>query len=693
MDRPPNDPLNESLALQPPSIPLIPSISGQSRFEDANSQQDISLIIPASSVTPYSHAATFKVEIVDDPPTGLQPDMNSDSVTRMSEDHSMNSFHTGPRVRKSSFTFEDYDKEEKARHLATIMDVPYHLSHPYNHSTPLAVHDKRNNKGSDSRDLAIEATRRLASVSRDGDLPAPMDLKRRLSRPSTGSSTISRLSSNLVQEVIRPLGRRVKGKHSEPSSAKTETGTDTSGSGLTDTSDPADLPRSLRSESSSRNPGSPVMLMGGRKMLLPGLEIVTTGRKTIVSSPVEYIAYPPASPSTEESRFGLLQLRDKDRLSPASTENYGPIPFNKEPLVVRLDGAGDSDTEETTPLTQRPMTGGSSGEVRPVRIARRDSATKEARMESAVHSMMMGGTGARLGREDSSRLRQRSEETIQPVLRRLRTTSEMGATRSRSETAGSRRTDSMISFQDERGNITGPRLNRMSRALSDITGTPPVTPIKTRPERPFDLVDSAPRPSPMYTFPQKDLLIGPEPTKVIKPRRSGFMSYLREKMLSRSGGEEPIGEDGLSDSQRIRETYLETSSRGRTGVESRSNTLPNPKARPKRAVSQMVTPSRARTMDMSQSPTRTRPTSMLVPSPSRMDASDQSKPIVAGPSSTTVKWDVEQDRTEQASLIALKSRDMFFAHVKMDDTEARRKDEARIRKLENEVRTTPARTE
>ena len=602
----------------------------------------------------------------------------------------MNSFHTGPRVRKSSFTFENFDKEEKGRHLAAIMDNPLHPSGNYNHSTPLSVHDKRSTKGSDSRDLAIEATRRLASVNRDGDLPAPMDMRRRLSRPSTGSSTISRLSSNLVQEVIKPLGRRVKGKYIEPSSAKTETGTDTSGSGLTDTSDPADLPRSFRSESSSHNAGSPVMLMGGRKMLLPGLEIVTTGRKTIVSAPVEYIAYPQASRSTEKSRFGLLQQRDKDRLSPASTGNHGPTPFNKEPLVVRLDGADDSDTEETTPLTRRPLTNESSGEVRPVRIARRDSAIKEARMESAVHSMMMGGTGARLGREDS-RLRQRPEETIHPVLRRLRTTSETGAARSRSETAGSRRTDSMISFQDERGNMTGPRLNRMSRALSDITGTPPVTPIKTRPERPFDLADSVPRPSPMYTFPQKDLLMGPEPNKVIKPRRSGFMSYLREKMLSRSGGEEPIGEDGLSDSQRIRETYLKTSSRGRKGAESRSNTLPNPKARPKRAVSQLVTPSRAKTMDTTQSPTRTRPTSMLVPSPSRMDESVTSRPLIAGPSSTTVKWDVEQDRTEQASLVALKSRDMFFAHVKMEDSEARRKDEARIRKLENEVRTIPSR--
>jgi hypothetical protein len=235
----------------------------------------------------------MKVEIFDESRQRMsQEESIFLSPERPSNDLSVASLGAGPRLRKTSFTFSDVDRQENDQRIAMLMDIS-----EQNNA------DKSRSKGADSRDLAIEATRRLANVSVNGRdaLPTPPSTRRKLSRPSTGSSTISRIttkSNNIVQDVIRPLGRLNRKKSSEPSSARTET--DTSGSFTTDPSeslDPQSPPhrhRHLTPTLPERHP---------TKSLLPGLEIVTGEKQAYAASPIEYVAYPQDSPPDPADRL------------------------------------------------------------------------------------------------------------------------------------------------------------------------------------------------------------------------------------------------------------------------------------------------------------------------------------------------------------------------------------------------------
>lgn len=613
------------------------------------------------------NSGTMKVEIFDE--SRQRPSQEESiflSPERPSNDLSVASLDAGPRLRKTSFTFSDVDRQENDQRIAMLMDIS-----EQNNA------DKSRSKGADSRDLAIEATRRLANVSVNGHdaLPTPPWTRRKLSRPSTGSSTISRIttkSNNIVQDVMRPLGRLNRRKSSEPSSARTET--DTSGSFTTDPSEPLD-PQSPPNHHRHLTPSLPER--HPTKSLLPGLEIITGEKQAYAASPIEYVAYPQASPPDPADR-----LYRQPMVSPSPSRDLlgNTLPSNQE--LYRFSDQRGSGIQEGD-MTLRLGGYGQDDQPTRRRIGRRDSAIKEARMESAVHTMMMGGGSRQL--RDETRQRQRSEETVHPTMRRLRTTSEMGAARSRSETAGSRGTSSMSSLHDEVKE--GQRVKtRKSRALSDIAATPPITPVKMKPERLFDLPESNHRPSPLYTFPppQKENLEN-EPIKVIKPKRSGFMSFLREKMLSRNMTDETMGPDGLSDSQRIRAAYLITTERENVRGEKRSMTMPNVKARPSRTVSQLITPTKDRHGQTRSASMRVRPASMLEETPPRpTDRDARESPMTHSESPTRSALPAIQ--SVPASLMALKSRNVSMYESELEQP-SETDDKARIRKLEEEVRT------
>ena len=396
---------------------------------------------------------------------------------------------------------------------------------------------------------------------------------------------------------------------------------------------------------------------------MPELAIFTGNERTYSTSPVQYVAYPQDSPPENIHRSYQRPLT-----SPSPAREMLDLSLydrNEIPRPTQDLGLKRNDQDE---LPSRR------------RIVRRDSAIREARMESMVHTMM--GGGARPSRDDT-RQRQQSEDTVHPSMKRLRTTSETGAVRSRSETAGSRGTNSMMSLQEENKGLERVK-RRRSRALSDIAATPPITPVKMKPERLFDLPDSNHRASPLYTFPQPQKEHTElEPLKVIKPKRSGFMSFLREKMLSRNIPDEPMGPDGLSESQRIRAAYLVTKETEKIRGEKRSNTMPNVKARPSRTVSQLITPTKDRHTKNRSASVRVRPTSMLIATPPRSAQRDSS--TIAGDSLNLSG--PPADHSEPVSLVAMKSRNfsLFQPEKERSQDGDYYDDKARIKQLEEEV--------
>jgi hypothetical protein len=403
---------------------------------------------------------------------------------------------------------------------------------------------------------------------------------------------------------------------------------------------------------------------GKREKLFPELY-----GEVLDSPPLAFPAQTPASVAKEHLRLEIITKGGND-ISPSPTRND----------QLRRTGSHPNTYpgEDFTPLSMRGKYPSTAG-----RDKRRDSATKEARMELAVNAMM--------GTKRTSTLSPRLQETDEGRKRLVRRASEMGELKARSVLTDTGGRNSIAC--PERGEVLG---TERARALSDIAATPPISPINTKNDKPFEFKPESARPSPLYTFPPKtkisenknenqDLppLLVAAPVKVIKQKRSGFMNFLREKMTLRSPIQNEIGlpdEEELSDSQRIQQAYLLTSERDEV-LRTDSPVINHNRVGPKRAVSQFVAPPKVRSSVTGAK--KPRPTSMLVATPPRpigMTASHSSQSLGAqekGAGLAALEFTVDPKKT--VSVIAMKSQNPLPTLGAFGD------EKARIRELEIEV--------
>jgi hypothetical protein len=114
-------------------------------------------------------------------------------------------------------------------------------------------------------------------------------------------------------------------------------------------------------------------------------------------------------------------------------------------------------------------------------------------------------------------------------------------------------------------------------------------------------------------------------------------------------------------------------------------TMPNVKARPSRTVSQLITPTKDRHGQTRSASMRVRPASMLEETPPRpTDRDARESPMTHSESPTRSALPAIQ--SVPASLMALKSRNVSMYESELEQP-SETDDKARIRKLEEEVRT------
>lgn len=421
----------------------------------------------------------------------------------------------GPHLRKSSFTFEAIDKDQNVASPTKRGQG--------NMMVTLKEATRQSSSGSPSK---TPQTPRLSLEASPQKTFSP----RGSARPSTAASTLSRITLRSMQDMIKPFGKVGK-KGSACSEAEMDVHVVTQKPNTTPI---------IKTDSDGISTDQVDI------RLLPGLEIVSN---VAVAAPTRQTMTERGS--SDES------LDDTSHATPSSAHFDSTEPRVHPCQEEVQDRALLSSPRYNEGNMSFPASRSScslSSKLDPHRLNRRDSATREARMELAVNNLM--GTGRR-----NSSIRQRSSETLQTTRCRTRTTSDAGGVTS---TWSKNSRDSMISLEKY---MRKPSIGR----LPVIADTPPISPERTEKGKPHDQVWSPPirqhEPVPSYTFPRQrrqefnappDVLS--RPNRALKTKRSGLVSFFKDKVLKTNSenGILRLGADGLSDAERIRATYLLT---------------------------------------------------------------------------------------------------------------------------------------